>query len=155
MFADILYTTILASTDPAVIASEYEQALFKIISILITGNAASFTDTFWMAIVEPCKVIAGVGVLFWLVPIIPDLSFDNLKNHLLRILTLLLITFMFVGNAYGARVFAIGNYALIRGIDSSIATNTKLLGSVNAELAGIKTDNETVTALPAVIRYNK
>jgi hypothetical protein len=147
LFADILHTTILASTDPAVIASEYEQALFKIISILITGNAASFTDTFWMAIVEPCKVIAGVGVLFWLVPIIPDLSFDNLKNHLLRILTLLLITFMFVGNAYGARVFAIGNYALIRGIDNSIATNTKLLGSVNAELAGIKTDNETVKAI--------
>jgi hypothetical protein len=147
LFTDIFHTTILASTDPAVIASEYEQALFKIISILITGNAASMTDTFWMAITEPCKVIAGIGVLFWLIPIIPDLSFDNLKNHLLRILTLLLITFMFVGNAYGARVFAVGNYALIRGIDNSIATTTKLLGSVNAELAGIKTNDATIKAI--------
>jgi hypothetical protein len=144
---DNFHHIILASTDPAVIETQYQQALNKIISTLITGDGASMTDTFWTAIVDPCKLIAGVGVLFWLIPIVPDLSFDNLKNHLLRILTLLLITFMFAGNAYGARIFALGNYALIKGIDSQISSNTKMLGSVNAEIAAIKTDNETVKAI--------
>ena len=101
--------TFLAATDPAVIADQYQAALNKIIAMFITGDAASMTDTFWEAIVDPCKFIAGIGVLFWLIPILPDLSLDNIKNHLLRIFMLLFISFIFANHAYGARVFAIGN----------------------------------------------
>ncbi|AFY97216.1 hypothetical protein [Chamaesiphon minutus] len=147
MLVDFPNITILASTDPAVIADQYQAALNKIIAMFITGDASAMTDTFWAAIVEPCKLIAGIGVLFWLIPILPDLSLDNLKNHLLRILMLLFITFIFINNAYPARVFAIGNYAMIKGIDSAIADNLKLLGNVNADLANLKIDNQKIKAI--------
>jgi hypothetical protein len=147
LVADIFHTTILASTDPAVVATDYQAALMKVVSQLTTGNAASMTNTFWAAIVEPCKLIAGVGVLFWLVPIIPDLSFDNLKKHLPRILMLLFLTVLFAGNAFGARVFAVSNYALIKSIDTSIAAGTKLVIDANAEVAGVAQNNEQVQAI--------
>jgi hypothetical protein len=139
--------TFLAATDPAVISDQYQAALNKIIAMFITGDAASMTDTFWAAIVEPCKFIAGIGVLFWLVPIVPDLSLDNIKNHLFRILILLFITLLFTNNGFGARAFAIGNYAMIKGIDSAIADNLKILGNVNADLANLKIDNQKIKAI--------
>jgi hypothetical protein len=144
MLTDFHHITFLAATDPAVIADQYQAALNKIIAMFITGDAASMTDTFWEAIVDPCKFIAGIGVLFWLIPILPDLSLDNIKNHLLRIFMLLFISFIFANHAYGARVFAIGNYAMIKGIDSTIASNLKLLGDVNADLANLKIDNKKI-----------
>jgi hypothetical protein len=147
LVADIFHITILASVDPAVVATDYQAALMKVVSQLTTGNAASMTNTFWAAIVEPCKMIAGVGVLFWLVPIIPDLSFDNLKKHLLRILMLFLLTLLFAGNAYGARMFAVSNYALIKAIDTSIAAGTKLVIDANAEVASVAQNNEQVQAI--------
>jgi hypothetical protein len=144
LFEIINYAPILASSDPVVVGTQYQQALSKIISMLITGNAASMTDSFWAAIVTPSKFIAGLGVLFWLVPIVADLSFENLKNHSVRIVTLFFITFLFLNNAYGARMFAITNYGMIKAIDKSIADNLKLLGTYSSEVAAIKADNKTV-----------
>ncbi|WP_373547081.1 hypothetical protein [Chamaesiphon sp.] len=142
----------LASTDPATIANNYGAALNKIIQKLLVGDGSSMTDTFWGAIVSPFKLIAGVGVLFWIVPVLPDLSYDFLKNNTLKILTLLLITFFFVNDAYAARVFAIGNYAMIRGIDAEIAANTKLIIGANAEVTAIKTDSDTIKAISNQVR---
>jgi hypothetical protein len=147
MFTDLPNITILAATDPAVIADQYQAALNKIIAMFITGDASAMTDTFWAAIIEPSKFIAGIGILFWLIPIIPDLSLDNLKNHLLRIMTLLFVALLFANNGYGARAFAIGNYATIKGIDSAIASNLKILGDVNADVANIKIDNQKIKAI--------
>jgi uncharacterized membrane protein len=89
------------------------------------------------AILEPCKVIAGVGALYMLTPIMLDLSkFDRGVNYS-KVVLLFMLMIMFTNDGYYGRQLALGNYAFITGIQNAIV---KQIGNPGA-VTTMKTTN--------------
>jgi hypothetical protein len=110
------------------------EALNEIMRVLVTDDAAVF-----VGVLIPCKVIAGLGIIYGLAPLL-NVSADRLKEHTFQILFTLLLAATFMGNGKMARAIGIANYATIKGIDAAIHNQMEQTGNITKLVENIQND---------------
>jgi hypothetical protein len=141
----------LAASDASIVGGAVEglnknfnfiDAIKDLVKFLTTDASPLFD-----AIVEPCKVIAGLGAMFWLLPILKSAQKDAFDIDFERVIILFLLMLMFHDGAKLGRNIAFGNYAFIKGIDTAIYDNVNITANISNRTNDFQNDTAAVTKI--------
>jgi hypothetical protein len=101
-------------------------------------------DSVYRIVLVPCKIIAGLGALYFLVPLMLDSGKQNYGMDINKTILLFVLMLMFANDNYLGKSLAFGNYAFIQGIHKSIATQFSVSKEINNVLDAFKSDRQKV-----------
>jgi hypothetical protein len=101
-------------------------------------------DSVYRIVLMPCKIIAGLGALYFLIPLMLDSGKQNYGMDINKIILLFMLMLMFANDNYLGKSLAFGNYAFIQGIHKSIATQFSVSRKINDVLDDFKSDRQKV-----------
>lgn len=133
----------IAGAATATAAAAVVAGLDEMFRVLVTDPTG---QSVYSAIVDPCKVIAGLGVLWFFVPLI-NLPLERLKDEYIKIITLFMLVLMFVNGGTFGRQVGLANYYFIQGLNQAVHDRMDSTGSITKTITDLKADEETVTKL--------
>lgn len=101
-------------------------------------------DGIYQAALQPCQLIAGLGALYLLLPIMVDYGKNDYVFNMKKIVLLFMLMLMFANNGSLGRSIAVGNYAFIQGIHGYIAAQLGGNTNINAVKNNFKNDKQKV-----------
>ena len=101
-------------------------------------------DSVYEIILFPCQVIAGIGALCFLIPIMLDFGKQNYGININKIILLFMLMLMFANQGYLGKSLAFGNYAFIQGIHKLIVTQLSGSTTINTIVSDFKSDKRKV-----------
>jgi hypothetical protein len=101
-------------------------------------------DSVYEVILFPCQVIAGIGALYLLVPLMLDFGRQNYGININKIILLFMLMLMFANQGYLGKSLAFGNYAFIQGIHKLIVTQLSGSTAINTIISDFKSDKQKV-----------
>jgi hypothetical protein len=101
-------------------------------------------DSVYQTVLMPCQIIAGLGALYFLIPLMLDFGKQNYGMDINKIILLFILMLMFANNNYLGKSIAFGNYAFIQGIHKLIVTQLSGSTAINTVLNDFKSDRQKV-----------
>jgi hypothetical protein len=101
-------------------------------------------DSIYQIVLVPCQIVAGLGALYFLVPLMLDFGKQNYGMDINKIILLFILMLMFANNNYLGKSIAFGNYAFIQGIHKLIVTQLSGSTAINRVVDAFKDDRQKV-----------
>ena len=101
-------------------------------------------DSLYTLIFSNCQVIAGVGALWFLIPLMLNSMKNDYGLDLTKIFVLFILMLMFAGEGKLGKSLAYGNYAFIQGIHQQIKTTLDASERLQAVRDNFSADQQQV-----------
>jgi hypothetical protein len=101
-------------------------------------------DSVYQIVLVPCQIIAGLGALYFLIPLMLDFGKQNYGMDINKIIFLFILMLMFANNNFLGKSIAFGNYAFIQGIHKLIVTQLSGSTAINRIVDDFKSDRQKV-----------
>lgn len=124
-----------------------EKSIFELWKVLLIDDNIVFA-----AIVAPITPIAGLGILWTAIPIFLTLNERGVKSNALAIIRIFFIMMLFLNNASGGRLYVVGNYAIIKGMDRAINTGMDQVGNISEIVKDLTGDQKAVSEIQKLAR---
>jgi hypothetical protein len=110
-----------------------------VISTLLLDDGTKGGPSLFNIVLQPCKVFTGLGIMWSLAPLLNS-SVDTIKNEFTKIITLLVLAILLMGNGDGARALGVANYATMKGIQSEISKGISKAAAMPEKIESIAND---------------
>jgi hypothetical protein len=110
-----------------------------VISTLLLDDGSKGGPSLFNIVLQPCKVFTGLGIMWSLAPLLNS-SVDTIKHEFTKIITLLVLAILLMGNGDAARALGVANYATMKGIQHEISEGISKAAAMPEKIASIAND---------------
>jgi hypothetical protein len=121
------------------VSTAFKGAIFSLLKYFFDDP-----DSIYQTVLIPCQIIAGLGALYLLVPLMLDFGKQNYGMNINKIILLFILMLMFASNGKLGKSIAFGNYAFIRGIDKLLVYQISNSRELDRTINDFKNDKQKV-----------
>jgi hypothetical protein len=110
-----------------------------VIKTLLLDDGSSGGQSLFSIVLQPCKVFTGLGIMWSLAPLLNS-SVDTIKQEFTKIITLLVLAILLMGNGDAARALGVANYATMKGIEQAISEGISKAAGIPERIENIAKD---------------
>jgi hypothetical protein len=110
-----------------------------VIKTLLLDDGSSGGKSLFFIVLQPCKVFTGLGIMWSLAPLLNS-SVDTIKQEFTKIITLLVLAVLLMGNGDAARSLGVANYATMKGIEQAISEGISKAAGIPERIGNIAKD---------------
>jgi hypothetical protein len=110
-----------------------------VISTLLMDDGSKGGPSLFSIVLQPCKVFTGLGIMWSLAPLLNS-SVDTIKHEFTKIITLLVLAILLMGNGDAARALGVANYATMKGIQHQISEGISKAAAMPEKIESIAND---------------